>query len=101
MTRPVTVEAVPLLFSSPDRPNDRVVAFVVTIEHGGTVRLTETELKGTTTVSVPLEPFINHEIPMPPIRYWTETWWASGGIGVSPLREAHGNILFAVKTAPN
>ena len=47
MTRQVTVEAVPLLFASPDRPNDRVAAFVVTIEHGGTVRLTETELKST------------------------------------------------------
>ena len=37
MTRPVTVEAVPILFSSPDRPEDRVAAFVVTVEHGGTV----------------------------------------------------------------
>jgi hypothetical protein len=100
LTRPVTVEAVALLFSSPDRPNDRVAAFVVTVEHGGTVRLTETELKGTTTVRVPLEPLITGA-PVPPIRYRTETWWGSGGIGVSPWREADGTILFPVKTAPS
>ena len=47
MTRSVTAEAVPLLFSSLDRPGDRVAAFVVTVEHGGTVRLTEAEFKGT------------------------------------------------------
>ena len=100
MTRQVTVEAVPLLFASPDRPNDRVAAFVVTIEHGGTVRLTETELKSTTTVRVPIEPLITGA-PMPPIRYRTETWWGSGGIGVSQWREADGTILFPVKTAPS
>jgi hypothetical protein len=100
MTRQVTVEAVPLLFSSPDRPNDRVAAFVVTIEHGGTVRLTETELKSTTTVRVPIEPLITGA-SMPPIRYRTETWWGSGGIGVSQWREADGTILFPVKTAPS
>jgi hypothetical protein len=100
MTRQVTVEAVPLLFVSPDRPNDRVAAFVVTIEHGGTVRLTETELKSTTTVRVPIEPLITGT-PMPPIRYRTETWWGSGGIGVSQWREADGTILFPVKTAPS
>jgi hypothetical protein len=100
MTRQVTVEAVPLLFSSPDRPNDRVAAFVVTIEHGGTVRLTETEPKSTTTVRLPLEPLITGA-PMPPIRYRTETWWGSGGIGVSQWREADGTILLPVKTAPN
>jgi hypothetical protein len=99
LTREVTVEAVPLLFSSPDRPQDRVAAFVVTVEHGGTVRLTETELKGTTTVGVPLEPLITGA-PMPPIRYRTETWWGSGGIGVSDWRETFTTILFPVKTAP-
>jgi len=99
MTRPVTVEAFAVLFSSPDdRPNDRVAAFVVTVEHGGTVRLTETELKGATTVRVPIEPFIDPKIPMPPIRYRTETWWGSGGIGVSEWREANGTILVPVKT---
>jgi hypothetical protein len=100
MTRSVTVEAVALLFASPDRPNDRVAAFVVTVEHGGTVRLTENELKSTTTVRVPIEPLITGA-PMPPIRYRTETWWGSGGIGVSPWREANGTILFPVKTAPS
>jgi hypothetical protein len=97
MTRQVTVEAVPILFSSPDRPNDRVAAFVVTIEHGGTVRLTETELKATTTVRVPVEPLITGA-PMSPIRYRTETWWGSGGVGISQWREADGTILFPVKT---
>jgi len=100
MTRQVTVEAVPLLFSSPDRPNDRVAAFLVAVEHGGTVRLTETELKGATTVRVPIEPLITGA-PMPPIRYRTETWWGSGGIGVSQWREADGTILFPVKTVPS
>jgi hypothetical protein len=100
MTRQVTVEAVSLLFSSPDRPTDRVAAFVVTIEHGGTVRLTETELKSTTTVRVPVEPLITGA-PMPPIRYRTETWWGSGGIGVSQWREADGTILLPVKTVPS
>jgi hypothetical protein len=100
MTRQVAVEAVPLLFASPDRPDDRVAAFVVTIEHGGTVRLTETELKSITTVRVPIEPLITGT-PMPPIRYRTETWWGSGGIGVSQWREADGTILFPVKTAPS
>lgn len=99
MTRQVTVEAVPLLFSSADRPNDRVAAFVVAVEHGGTVRLTETELKGATTVRVPIEPLITGA-PMPPIRYRTETWWGSGGIGISQWREAGGTILLPVKTAP-
>ena len=99
LTRIVTVEAVPLLFSSPDRPGDRVAAFVVTVEHGGTVRVTETELRATTTVRVPVEPLITGD-PMPPIRYRTETWWGSGGIGVSPWRETDGTLLFPVKTAP-
>jgi hypothetical protein len=76
-----------------------VAAFVVTVEHGGSVRLTETELKGTTTVRVPMEPLITGA-PVPPIRYRTETWWGSGGIGVSPSREVDGNILLPVKTAP-
>ena len=101
MTKTVTVEAFAPLFSSPDRPNDRVAAFVVTIERGGTVRLTETEPKGTTTVNLPLEPFLDPKIPMPPIRYKTETWWGSGGVGVSPWREVDGTILVPVKTAPN
>jgi hypothetical protein len=100
LTQPVTVEAVAPLFSSPDRPDDRVAAFVVTVEHGGTVRLTEAELRATTTVRVPLEPLITGA-PMPPIRYRTETWWVSGGIGVSAWRETDGTILFPVKTAPN
>jgi hypothetical protein len=38
---------------------------------------------------------------MPPIRYRTETWWGSGGIGVSQWREADATILFPVKTAPS
>jgi hypothetical protein len=101
MTQTVTVEAFAPLFASPDRPNDRVAAFVVTVERGGTVRLTETELKGTTTVNLPLEPFLDPKIPMPPIRYKTETWWGSGGVGVSPWREADGTILVPVKTVPN
>ena len=63
------------------------------------MRLTEAKLKGTTIVQVPLEPFITG-MPVPPIRYKTETWWASAGIGVSQLREAPGTILFPVKTAP-
>ena len=99
LTQQVTVEAVPILFISADRPDDRVAAFVVTIEHGGTVRLTEAEPKSTTTVRVPIEPLITGA-PVPPIRYQTETWWASGGIGVSPWREANGTLLFPVKTAP-
>src|SRR5580693_9173712 len=99
MTRSVTAEAVPLLFSSLDRPGDRVAAFVVTVEHGGTVRLTEAEFKGTTTVRIPIEPLITGA-PVPPIRYRTETWWGSGGIGVSPWRETDGDILFPLRTAP-
>jgi hypothetical protein len=74
MTLSVPAEAVPLLFSSLDRPGDRVAAFVVTVEHGGTVRLTEAEFKGTTTVRIPIEPLITGA-PVPPIRYRTETWW--------------------------
>jgi hypothetical protein len=96
MTRQVTVEAVAFLFSSPERPNDRVAAFVVTLKHGGTVRLTETELRG--TVRVPIEPLITGA-PVPPIRYRTETWWSSG-IGVSEWREANGTILFPVRNLP-
>jgi hypothetical protein len=37
---------------------------------------------------------------MPPIRYRTETWWASGGIGVSDWRETSTTFLLPVKTAP-
>ncbi len=96
---PVTVEAAPLLFAGADRPDDRVVAFVVTVEHGGTVRLTEAEPRSSTTVRRPLEPLITGA-PMPPIRYRTETLWGSGGIGVSPWREVDGTILSPVKTPP-
>ena len=98
MTRTVTVEAVPLLFSgTSDQAADRVAAFVVTVEHGGTVRLTETQLSGSTTVRIPVEPLITGA-PMPPIRYRTETWWGAGGVGTSDWREAVGTILFPVKT---
>jgi hypothetical protein len=99
LTRSVTVEAVGPLFASPDRPNDKVAAFVVTVEHGGTVRLTEAELVGAATVHVPVEPLLTGA-PLPPIRYRTETWWASGGIGTSPWRETDSTILLPVKTAP-
>lgn len=99
LTREVVVEAVPLLFASPDRPDDRVAAFVVSVEQGGSVRLTEAELRGTTTVRVPIEPLITGA-PMPPLRYRTETWWGSGGIGSSAWRESDATILFPVKTPP-
>ena len=92
LSRPVTIEAVPALFGSPDRPNDRVAAFVVAVENGGTVRLTEAEPRATTTARMPVEPFLTGA-PLPPVRYRTETWWASGGIGVSGL-ESDGSQLF-------
>jgi hypothetical protein len=60
---------------------------------------TEAELKGTTIVQVPMEPFITGA-PEPPIRYKTEAWWGSRGIGVSQWREADGIWLLPVMTAP-
>lgn len=98
--QPVTVEAFPALFAGgPDRPDDRVLAFAVTIEHGETVRLTETEPLKSTTVRVPIEPLIIGA-PRPPIRYLTQTVWASGGIGTSPWLEAPGSYLVPVKAPP-
>lgn len=99
MTRSVTVEAFAPMFTSPDRPSDHVVAFVVTVEHGGSVRLTETELSATTMVRVPIEPLITGAA-MPPIRYRTETVWVVGGIVVSPWRESDGTYVVPVRTAP-
>lgn len=99
LTRNVTVEAVPALFLSPDRPGDRVAAFVVTVEHGGTVRLTEDHLSAATTVRVPIEPLVSG-VQAPPIRYQTETVWQSGGVGVSPWRQTEHTILLPVKTVP-
>ena len=100
LARDVVVEAVPAQFEVPAGAGDRVLAYVVTVEHGSrSVRLTESELSGSTTVFVPVEPLIKGT-QAPPIRYQTETWWQSGGIGVSPWRETDQTILLPVKTAP-
>ncbi|MGH3930010.1 MAG: hypothetical protein ACRDTF_08550 [Pseudonocardiaceae bacterium] len=99
LTKAVTVRAVPQQFTSPDRPNDQVVAFVVTIERGETVQLTPTELSVPATVRVPVAPLLTGD-PVPPIRYRTETVWQSGGIGTSPWRETDATILLPIKTAP-
>ncbi|MDI5906427.1 MULTISPECIES: hypothetical protein [Streptomyces] len=100
LSREVVVEAVAAQFEVPAGSADRVLAYVVTAEHGSrSVRLTESELKGSTTVFVPVEPLIKGT-QAPPIRYQTETWWQSGGIGVSPWRETDHTILLPVKTAP-
>ncbi|MGH3939692.1 MAG: hypothetical protein ACRDTG_13885 [Pseudonocardiaceae bacterium] len=99
LTKAVTVRAVPQQFTSPDRPNDQVVAFVVTIERGETVQLTQTELSAPATVRVPIAPLLTGD-PVPPIRYRTETVWQSGGIGTSPWRETDATILLPIKTAP-
>ncbi|MCT9010796.1 hypothetical protein [Streptomyces rhizosphaerihabitans] len=99
LTREVTVEAVTALFAGPVGSTDRVAAFVVTLEHGGSVRLTEDQLAASTTVSVPVEPLLTGA-QAPPIRYRTETLWQSGGIGVSPWRETDNTILLPVKVVP-
>ncbi|MGH3912031.1 MAG: hypothetical protein ACRDTC_01265 [Pseudonocardiaceae bacterium] len=99
LTKTVTVQAVPQQFTSPDRPNDQVVAFLVTIERGQTVQLTQTQLSATATVRVPVAPLLTGD-PAPPIRYRTETVWQSGGIGTSPWRETDATILLPIKTAP-
>ncbi|MFF3940461.1 hypothetical protein [Streptomyces phaeofaciens] len=99
LARSVQVEALPALFTASDRPTDRVAAFVVVVENGGTVRLTEAELKATTTVRVPIKPLLTGA-PLPSLRYRTETWWQSGGVGVSAWRETPATILLPVKTAP-
>jgi hypothetical protein len=98
LARAVSVEAVRALFA-PDASGDSVAAFVVTIENGGSVRVTEDELRSQTTARVPVEPLLTGG-PMPPIRYRTETLWVSGGIGVSPWRETDATILLPVKTKP-
>ncbi|GLW26852.1 hypothetical protein Mame01_68940 [Microbispora amethystogenes] len=103
LVREVSVEAVPALFAGPQGAGpqgDRVAAFVVTVERGGTVRLTEDVLTGVTTVRVPVGPLLTGA-PPPPLRYRTETWWQSGGIGVSDWRETEATILLPVRTAPS
>ncbi|MDI5908849.1 MULTISPECIES: hypothetical protein [Streptomyces] len=100
LTREVTVEAVAALFAGPVGSTDRVAAFAVTLEHGGSVRLSEGRLTATTTLSVPVEPLLTG-VPAPPIRYRTETLWQSGGIGVSPWRETDHTIILPVKTFPS
>ncbi|MCT9934395.1 hypothetical protein N5079_29740 [Planotetraspora sp. A-T 1434] len=97
LTRDVRVEAVPALFAGP--PGDQVAVFVVVVERGGTVRLTETELTAVTTVRVPVQPLLTGA-PIPPLRYRTETLWQSGGVGVSGWRETDATILLPMKTAP-
>ena len=99
LTTEIRVGAVPGQFVSADRPDDRVIAFVVTVERGGTVRLTETALEAKAVVQVPVEPLLTGA-PVPPIRYRTETWWQSGGIGTSPWRETDSRDLLPVKTPP-
>jgi hypothetical protein len=99
LTTEIHVGAVPGQFVSADRPDDRVIAFVVTVERGNTVRLTETALEAKAIVQVPVEPLLTGA-PVPPIRYRTETWWQSGGIGTSPWRETDSRDLLPVKMPP-
>ena len=99
LTREVNVTAAPAFFTSSDVPNDRVAFFVVTVENGESVKLTEAKLEDHITVRVPIEPLITGA-KVPPIRYRTETWWGSGALGVSELRDVDGTILVPVKTAP-
>jgi hypothetical protein len=99
ISRTVDVHAVPELFTSPDRPGDKVIAFVVKIEHGDTVTLTEKALSATATVRLPVEPLLTGK-PVPPLRYLTETWWQSGPIATSPWRATEAEDLLPVKTAP-
>ena len=99
ITRPVDVQAHPEMFTSPDRPGDKVIAFVVKIEHGDTVTLTEKALSATATVRPPVEPLLTGG-SVPKLRYFTETWWQSGPIATSPWRETEADDLLPVKTAP-
>ncbi|MFI8930572.1 hypothetical protein ACIG3E_23185 [Streptomyces sp. NPDC053474] len=99
LTRKIQVEAVASMFTAPDRPADRVVAFVVMVENGGTVRLTEAELSAATTVRTPIQPLLTG-VPVPPLRYRTETWWQSGGVGESVWRQTSATILVPVRTVP-
>ena len=99
ISRTVDVHAVLQMFTSPDRPGDRVIAFVVKIEHGDSVTLTEDKLSATATVRTPLEPLLTDR-PAPPLRYRTETWWQSGPVATSPWRETDADDLLPVKTAP-
>ena len=100
ITRPIKVQAFPILFAGPEGSNNRVAAFNVTLEHGGSVTLTESKLEEMTTVRQPFEPLVNPDAKAPPIRYRTETIWGSGAIGVSELRETDASTVFPVKTVP-
>lgn len=99
LTRRIQVEAVASMFTAVDRPTDRVVAFVVVVENGGTVRLTESELSAATTARTPIQPLLTG-VPTPPLRYRTETWWQSGGVGESAWRQTSATILVPVRTVP-
>ncbi|WP_158895885.1 hypothetical protein [Amycolatopsis anabasis] len=96
LTREVRAEAVPEMFTG---PGDRVNAFVLTVENGGSASLTATTLAALTYVRVPVQPLLTGS-PLPPVRYRTETHWASGGIGTSAWRETDATILFPVRTPP-
>ncbi|WP_338682111.1 hypothetical protein QD712_06620 [Streptomyces acidiscabies] len=99
LTRAIQVEAVASMFTALDRPTDRVTAFIVVVQNGGTVRLTETELSAETTVRTPIQPLLTG-VPVPPLRYQTQTWWQSGGVGESAWRETSATILVPLRTAP-
>lgn len=98
LTRTITVQAVPALFTPSGDP-DEVVAFVVTVRSGGSVTVTATELKATLDVAVPLVPLLTGT-PAPPIEYQTQTVWGSGDIATSAWRAADSTILFPVRTKP-
>ncbi|GAA4036348.1 hypothetical protein GCM10022247_72610 [Allokutzneria multivorans] len=99
LTRQVRAQAVAEMFGSADRPTDRVLTFVLTVENGGSASLTEAQPSAETTVRVPVQPLLTGA-PLPPVRYRTETHWRSGGIGVSPWRETDATILVPVRTNP-
>jgi hypothetical protein len=98
LTRTITVQAVPALFTPGGDP-DEVVAFVVTVRGGGSVTVTATELKATLDIAVPLVPLLTGT-PAPPIEYQTQSVWGSGDIATSPWRAADSTILFPVRTKP-
>ncbi|MFI6386048.1 hypothetical protein [Nonomuraea sp. NPDC050540] len=99
LSREVSVVAVPAMFGDPS--GDRVALFVVSIVGAqGSVQLSETELKATTLVHVPVSSLLTGA-PIPPLRYRTETIWQSGLVGVSPVRETDATILPPIKTRPN
>lgn len=99
LKRDIQVHAVPQMFFDANRPHDEVLEFIVTIEKGKGVILNPTKLDDVAKVRTPIVPLLTDDVP-PPFRYRTQTNWKSGATSFSEWREASGDVITPIRTAP-